>query len=30
LAAIYRRDAPAVAAKFIETFLQLMPDAEKF
>jgi DNA-binding transcriptional LysR family regulator len=30
VALIYRRDAPAMTAKFIEAFLQLMPDAEKF
>jgi DNA-binding transcriptional LysR family regulator len=30
VALIYRRDAPAMIAKFIEAFLQLMPDAEKF
>ncbi|WP_211461606.1 LysR family transcriptional regulator [Collimonas silvisoli] len=30
VALIYRRDAPAMTANFIEAFLQLMPDAEKF
>ena len=30
VALIYRRDAPPMTASFIEAFLKLMPDAEKF